>query len=461
MTRSHRAAGLAAALAFFALPWALPAWQARPLPPAPGAAVVNLTAEPGFFTEPGIAVDPLDPRLVAATFQDNVHISVSADAGAHWTAVPNVAPPEYRVSGDVSITYDNRGHAIECHMAFDRLGTYSYWAHGSSRNGLYIRRSLDGGRTWEANEFPVIAHGDRPVPPWEDKPFIVADQSQGPYAGRLYVGWTRWTLTGSEIRLSRSADTGKTWSSPIEIDGHPGLPRDDNGANEGFWGVVGPDSTLYVVWANGRDIIFTRSRDGGRRFAPPRAIVPTAPIMYQIEDLSRSNGFPQLAIDPRGRGRLYVVWADYRNGDVDVFLSRSDNGGRTWTAATRVNDDPLHDGADQFFPALAVDAASGDVYVAFYDRRGDPRNRRQTITLARSSDQGRTFTNYAWTQAPFAINDVFLGDYIGLAANRGRVYGIWTEHVAAPPGPRPAAARRRNDTVVRVGVAQFGGGEPR
>ena len=37
----------------------------------------------------------------------------------------------------------------------------------------------------------------------------------------------------------------------MEIDQTPGLPRDDNGALEGFDGAVGADSTLYAVWAAG------------------------------------------------------------------------------------------------------------------------------------------------------------------------------------------------------------------
>lgn len=432
-------------------------------PMVPQATVTTLT-KPGFYTEPGIAINSLEPDKVAAIYQDNVHIAFSNDAGANWTDVPKVAPSQWRVSGDVSVTYDNNGHAIASFMAFNRLGTEGYWAHNATPGGLYVRRSLDGGKTWESQTRAVIEHvGDHPPPLWEDKPYIVADQSHGPHAGNLYIGWTRWTLTGSEILLSRSTDDGVSWSTPMEIDAHPGLPRDDTGANEGFWGVVGADSTFYAVWADASHIAFTLSKDGGRSFSKARDIIPTAPIMYGIADLDRANGFPQLAIDPRAtpgapHGRLYVAWADYRNGGVDVFLSTSADEGTHWTPAMRVNNDPLHNGADHFFPALAVDPVNGDVYVSFYDRRADSHDRAAIVTLARSTDHGNTFVNYAWTKQPFTMGNVFMGDYSGLAARDGHVYGVWTEHVETPRAtakPETADGHRDNNTVVNVGTALF------
>ena len=440
------------------------------LPQPPGSSVTTVTPEPGFFSEPSIAINPNNPQQVVAAYQDNAHIAYSGDAGEHWAIASGIAPPDYRVSGDVSVTYDNKGHAILCFMAFDKLGSFNYWGHNSSRNGLHIRRSLDGGANWETNDIPVSVQPDRSDVPWEDKPYIVADNNHGPYAGNLYIGWTRWTLKDSELMLVRSTDDGKTWSQPIEIDNNPGLPRDDNGALEGFAGVVAPDSTFYAVWGDGNHVVFTSSHDGGRTFARTRNIIDTAPTMFTIEALSRTNGFPQIAIDPRGGGkggRLYVTWSDYRNGDVDVFCSTSTDHGESWSPAVRVNTDAIHNGADQFFQWLAVDPADGSADVVFYDRRGDPQNRSETVTLARSTDGGKSFRNYAWTAQPFNATGVFLGDYTGLAALNGRVYGVWTDKLeAAPTQPRagdrlPQPPRgspeywKLHGTVIRIGVADF------
>ncbi|HTT23237.1 MAG TPA: hypothetical protein VMG82_30195 [Candidatus Sulfotelmatobacter sp.] len=434
------------------------------LPKAPQAHVFNLTPTPGYFTEPSVAVNLANPQQVVAVFQDNAHAAYSQDGGTSWQLAEGVDPKNYRVSGDVSTAFDNQGHAFICYIAFDKLGTFNYWAHGATRNGIFVRRSLDGGKTWEADHIPVAEQPTADGIPFEDKPYIVADNSNSKYAGNLYVGWTRWRLTDSQMVISRSTDDGKTWSRPVEIDAHPGLPRDDNGAVEGFDGAVGTDGTLYVIWSQDDDLMFTSSRDGGKSFAHARAIIHTAAIMFAIETLDRANGFPQIAVDPSSK-RIYVTWSDYRNGDLDVFISSSDDGGRHWSPAARVNNDAVHDGAEQFFQWLAVDPVDRSVNVIFYDRRNHPGNRKQIVVLARSTDHGNTFENYGWTDEAFEAGGVFFGDYSGLAAYGGKVYGVWTEKPGSPP---PSEEKSKSEegketkpqsrgTVVKVGTADFRG----
>jgi hypothetical protein len=128
----------------------------------------------------------------------------------------------------------------------------------------------------------------------------------------------------------------------------------------------------------------------------------------------------------------------------------------------RVNSNPPHDGTDQFFQWLAVDPTTGAASVIFYDRRIDPDNRKTTVTLARSTDGGATFTNYAWTRDGFVPRrEEFLGDYIGVAALNNKVYGVWAE-IAPPETPKdklaPPPTEFRPHTIVRIGVADFSGG---
>ena len=185
--------------------------------------------------------------------------------------------------------------------------------------------------------------------------------------------------------------------------------------------------------------------------------------MFAIDTLDRANGFPQIAVDPNKR--MYVTWSDYRNGDLDVFVASSNDKGKHWSAPIRVNNDPVHNEAEQFFQWLAVDPIDGSVNVVFYDRRRDPANRKQIVVLARSTDGARTFANYAWTEEAFEAGGVFFGDYSGLAAYDGRVYGIWTEKPAPPVAEDKKTAEEQKEnkdtkaqprgTIIRLGTAEF------
>lgn len=443
-------------------PTALPVGPASTqLTSVPGQ-TITLTPTAGFHNEPSIAVSTVTPSQVVAAYQVPATVAVSRDGGSSWKVATGTAPADYRVSGDVSVTYDKHGAAILCYIAFDKLGTENYWARGATRNGIFVRRSADGGATWDTQAHEVIAQSTKPGIPFEDKPYIVADNTNSKYAGNLYVGWTEFRINESVILFSRSSDGGLTWSTPIDISTHHGLPRDDNGAVEGFTGAVAADGTLHVVWADGDSIVLASSHDGGQTFSKSRAILKTAPLYFAVAGLDRANGFPQIAIDPRhGRkGLLYVTWSDYRDGDIGVFCATSGNGGKSWSNAVRVNSNPVHDGTDQFFQWLAVDPATGAANVIFYDRRLDPDNQKTTVSLARSLDGGRTFTNYAWTHDAFLTRrEEFLGDYIGIAALNNRVYGIWAEispPTASKDKSEPPPTSFRPHTVVRVGVADFG-----
>ena len=439
-----------------------------PLPPAPGRRVVTVSSPERRGNEPSIAVDPNHPDRVVAAFQPAT-IAYSTDS-AQTFATAELPPVEgWRGGGDVSVAFDNKGHAYLGTLHFDKLGSQSYWAHGGGRNGIFVRRSLDGGKTWEKDAATVKAfQGNESEIQWEDMPRVFADsQPKSPFAGNVYVGWIEWQLDKSIMLFARSTDSGKTFSEPMRISTHAGLPRDDNGGLVGFVGVVGADGTIYASWNDGSTITFTESHDGGKSFAPSRVAIDVAPPYFGgaggIPGVSRVMGFPQIGVDSRAgkHAALYLSWSDYRNGDVDVFCVSSGDHGKTWSQPIRVNSDPIHDGIDQFFQWMAVDPVTGDVYVQFYDRRDDPANRKTGFTLARSADGGKSFVNYAWSDSPFESQNAFLGDYTWLTAYNGKVYGAWAESVPATAessatSPQPGRPPRAM-TVVRVGFADFSG----
>jgi hypothetical protein len=422
-----------------------------------------VTVSPEGREEPTIAVNPRNPNQVIVAFQGMlgapkrpVDVAYSRDSGRTFALAAGISGSDWQVAGDVTLAFDTHGIAYLSYIGADGFGSDYYAGHGAGHNAVVVRRSLDGGKTWEPNGARVREPPLSATTPFQDMERLFADQWPGSrYAGTLYIGWIEWQLTQSVMLFSRSVDSGRTWAPAIRISTHAGLPRDGNGDVVGFHGTVASDGTIYTVWHDGDHIAFTTSRDGGKSFAPSRWIIETGPpYMGAIPDLGPvfgAMGFPQVAVDPKD-APLYVCWSDYSNGDIDVFFSRSIDGGRTWSPQMRVNTNPVHDGTDQFFQWMAVDRVTGAIYVQFYDRRADAANRKTAVTLARSTDHGATFVNYAWTHEPFDGHGVRLGDYMWLVAYDNRVYGAWAEVV-----PADSSAGRAYVPIIRVGTADFSG----
>jgi len=444
------------------LAWA-PAGAQSSLPHAPGARVVTITPPGRTGGEPSIAIDPNRPNRVVGTAGGGL-LAYSTDSGRTFTAV-NPAGEGGRTGGDPSLAFDDKGNLFFSYLAIQKNGSPSYWGHGTGGNGVWVRRSPDGGKTWDKDPVGVkVWTGQEPDVKLEDMPRIWADvQPRSPYRGNLYYAWIEWGLENSIVLFSRSTDAGRSWSTPMRISTVAGYPRDDNGSVVGIIGTVAPDGTQYVIWNQGLNITLAVSKDGGKTFAPSRPIFDVGPPYFGgtggIPGVARAMGFPQVGIDGK-TGALHVTWSDFRNGDVDVFASRSTDHGNTWTPALRVNDDPIHDGNDQFFQWMVVDPVTSDVYVQFYDRRDDPANQKTRLTLARSTDGGKTFRNYDWSDESFSGENAGLGDYMWLTAYDGRVYGIWAEaakdgYVTTPAAPGGRAGRPRTPTIIRVGTADF------
>lgn len=344
-------------------------------------------------------------------------------------------------------------------------------------SGVGVNISSDGGRTW-GNTIPaVLKNIDHVI----DSGWLAVDPGD---ANRVYVSYLDFDSEAANplipapsprcaagrlriaAELVTSLDGGKTWSAP-RIIREDCLPL-QKGINQGFQVgstriAVGPDGKLSAVFLlfhplfapDGVTVVdyklevHTRqSSDHGATFGPE---VKVSDIV-QIGDGSHSfrpllQGFfnvptiPVIAADPARHGNkkqnLYVVWADGRDNQIpdptaafgaynfgDIVISRSSDGGMTWSPPHPVSPTP-HDfkgaGRDQFNPSIAVDN-DGTIAVCYYDRRNDPKNNALDRYCSLSQDSGRSFHDVR--QSPkswmFAQKwDLFLfwlGDYDTVAA---------------------------------------------
>jgi hypothetical protein len=414
-------------------------------PPAAAHRVVRVSPpEARGAVEVSVAINPTNPdHLIAASIaQLKAHPGitdfayVSTDGGRSWKTVPR-ANPQRRRQGDDMITFTGDGLAIHTYIAFDGIRQAR---PKRASSGIITSTSRDG-VTW-ADPVAVVDHTNS-VEPHEDKPWTKADNGKdSPHKGNIYVAWTKFDVYGSKnpdhkthVYVSRSQDAGKSYSVPHRISEKPGDCVDSSKTVMGAVPAVGPKGEVYVVWGGPEGLVFTKSSDAGWTFGKNQVIGEIVGGWdFSVKGIFRCDGLPSMGVDVspgKDRGSIYVNWADRRNGDPDVFLTVSRDGGATWSQPLRVNDDPKGNGKEQFFTWMAVDPVDGSVNVAFYDRR-DLEGSKTGLMLARSVDGGRTFVNHKINQEPFECQPkVFFGDYIGVDAFGGRV-AILYQHFIGP-----------------------------
>lgn len=148
----------------------------------------------------------------------------------------------------------------------------------------------------------------------------------------------------------------------------------------------------------------------------------------------KASGAPVSACDISygdRHGTIYVSWSDQRNGEnnTDVWLAKSADKGNTWSDPIRVNDDEVTMmGRHQCYNWMSVDPVSGNIYLVFYDRR-EHEGLETDVYMAISTDGGQTFSNEKISDQPFEPdNNIYMGDYINIAAYAGYVRPIWTTY---------------------------------
>ncbi len=398
---------------------------------------INQDATQELQNEMQVAINPTDSENIVAVWRDfrkgyrQVGYGWSKDGGLTWTEGLFI-DPYYPWDSDPGITVDRFGNFYAVVLAY-----VSTW----EENALFVYKSTDGGENWDG-PFTVV---DGYPGVFEDKELIACDRSGGIHDGNLYVAWARfgWNI---DIYCARSTNGGASFETAVRVSDSPSVQ----------WPVpaVGPGGELYVAWDSYSypyRIKLDRSFDGGVSFGSDITVRTVSfPPGGSINGGITVFPFPAMDVD-MDTGHLYIAYMDEGYNSTDIFLTKSTNGGSTWSSPVRVNDDPENNGCDQFHPWLSIDE-EGIITIIFLDRRNDPANYMMDCYMTWSTDGGATFSKNirlsTVSSDPQAGSDRdgsglaqgerlrplsssragLLGEYIGLSTRYGKKAApVWTD----------------------------------
>ena len=383
---------------------------------------------------PSVAVNPSQPAVVALadridTPRFSCSVSVSTNGGDSWrpltlplpVEVPNCHQPDvaYGPGGKLLVLYTATGGRFN-----QPIGVWLQRFAGDAAEGpptrvasgeaFHARMAVEGSNVWVtwiqatgAAEKP-LGFGSTPAP----LRLIRSTDGGATFANAVTVTDGRRVVQPSPVSIGG----GRLVIGALDLAGD----FDDYEARHGGQG--GPPSEerwRVVTWT---------SVDGGTTFGPPVAVaddlVPPARIIVNLAPA------PAFSRDPSLDGRLYAAWDAGRGDGRDVFLSRSDDAGTTWSAPVAVAPRPR----GQFLPVVGV-SPQGRVDVVFYDRADNPEDVRAQVTMASSTDAGRTFRTATISDAPFDTRIGFgslqgipvLGSRLAVHSGTDRSLAFWSD----------------------------------
>lgn len=365
--------------------------------------------------EPSIAIDPTNPGrmiigwrqfdTVASNFRQ-AGFAYTTDGGQTWTFPGVIEPGVFR--SDPVLDFNTEGQIYYNSLSSD---VSNYFCHVFQSTG-------DG--SWDEGAY---AYGG-------DKQWMAIDRSGGIGDGHIYANWKQSFSSCFPGSTTRSIDGGASFEDCVETWGEP-----IRGAL-----AVGPEGELYVFGQQGQSFVIARSTTANDASMPLSwDLLEEAPLggpigLYDGPNPGGMLGQAWVAADHSGgehHGNVYVLCSVVRNdiGDpLDVMFARSTDGGQSWSAPIRINDD-LPGQAWQWFGSLSV-APNGRIDVVWLDTRLDPGGYGSALFYSYSTDGGLNWAPNEQLSDPFDPhlgwpNQNKMGDYFHMISDDGGAHLAW------------------------------------
>ena len=358
--------------------------------------------------ETSIAVDPTNPSKMTIGWRQFNSVTSNFRQGG-WG---------YTTNGGTTWTFpgvlENNVFRSDPVLNSDETGNFFYLSLLQSLCDN-IWRSINGGQSWTRLQPDGGAGGG-------DKQWFTIDKTNGTGHGFQYQATDTSTCSGSGL-FSRSTDGGVTWMTPISIPNSADLGTLDVDTNGNlFIGGEGEfNNQFYCIRSSNAQI--------GNQ----------TPTFDQVTAVNMGGGLAGGGINPAGLdGQLFLA-IDQSGGatnnniymlasveppgrsTTDVMFVRSTDGGLTFSAPHRINDDPVNPSKWHWFGTFSV-APNGRLDTVWYDSRNAANNTDSQLFYSFSTDAGVTWSaNVAVSNSfnPFEgyPNQSKIGDYITIVSD--------------------------------------------
>jgi hypothetical protein len=327
----------------------------------------------------------------------------TADGGATWT-FPGVLEPGIFRSDPVT--------------GYDEVGNFFYLSLQSNVNQSFfcddLWRSINGGQSWTLLSGEKGAGGG-------DKQWLAIDKTNGPGHGFQYQCDDGINCAGGGVEFQRSVDGGVTWQNPVTIPNGPAYGTVD----------VDTNGNVYVGGEGFSGFFCERSSNAQIATQTPRFDRSTPVNLGGTLGSGGINpagldGQCFLAVDRSGgptNNNIYMLASVVPNGrsTTDVMFVRSTDGGVTFSAPKKVNDDAVNPNKWHWFGTLAV-APNGRIDAVWYDTRNATNNLDSQLFYSWSTDAGVTWAPNVAVSDSFDPSEGYpnqdkIGDYITIVSD--------------------------------------------